>query len=349
MTRAVARGVVLTSAALGVAWWARAPRATPPPYLVRTRPTRIAHRGASAHAPENTVAAFELAGRLGADAVELDLHLTRDGHAVAHHDATLDRTTDGTGPLAARTLADLRRLDAGRWFTEAGGTAAYAGEGLGIPTLDEALDAVDGFCLLELKAGGAALADEVARVLRARGAGGRVLVASRSDELLTAFRARAPEVPTGLAEGELRRLWGLSRLRLSRWARLPGVAVQVPEHAGSHHVTDAAFVDGAHALGLHVHVWPVNEPTAMHRLLDTGVDGIITDAPDVLNDVLRRRGDPRLVAWDAHLADVARPGPRGGSRSPHGAAPPHDEAAHDGTGRAGAQRAGTQGAGEGAR
>lgn len=296
---------VVTAALAGIAWRARAPLADPPSLLVHRWPTRIAHRGASAHAPENTVAALEMAEEIGVDAVEIDLHLTRDGHAVVHHDATLDRTTDGSGPLAARTLAELRCLDAGGSFLDERGERPFAGAGLRIPTLDDALDAVGCAAVLELKAGGPALAEEVARVVRARGAGERVIVASQSDELIDAFRTRAPEVATGLAERELRTLWGLSRVRLARWARLPGVVAQVPEHAGGRHVTDGAFIDAAHALGLHVHVWPINDPERMHALLDDGTDGIITDAPDVLNEVLVERGDPRLIPWDAHLAGRA--------------------------------------------
>ncbi|QBI20948.1 glycerophosphodiester phosphodiesterase [Egibacter rhizosphaerae] len=293
--RLATRGaLVAAGATAGAAWLARPTPVVPPRTLVTQRPTRIAHRGASAARPENTLAAFTHALDLGVDGLELDLRLTADGHVVVHHDPSVDRTTDGTGPVDSRTLAELRRLDAGAGFVAPDGSRPFAGQGIAIPTLGEVLTATDTFWVLELKAGGERLAAAVADSVHTHGAAHRVIAASFSDQLLATLRRLAPELPTSLSPREMRALWHLSRLGLGRWTPTRGVAAQVPEHASGRYVPTPRFLTAAHALGMHVHVWPINDEGSMHRLLDEGADGIITDVPDVLNAVLSERGDPRL-------------------------------------------------------
>src|SRR5882672_9051969 len=186
---------------------ARTAHAAPAAVPLR-RPLRVAHRGASARAPENTLAAFAEAVRLGANAIELDVHLTADGVPVVIHDGTVDRTTNGRGDVGRMTLKDLRRLDAGAWFS-----SRFRGER--IPTLEEALEWARGRCGLNLEikgpsgrrrtgaagAGGAAglpqVALAVARALRRTGFREPVIVSSFSPQALRAARAHMPHVRLG--------------------------------------------------------------------------------------------------------------------------------------------------------
>ena len=178
----------------------------------------IAHRGASASAPENTLPAFELAVQQGADAFELDVRLTRDGAPVVIHDATLERTTSLTGPVRARTLAELRAADAGHWYTPDGGrTMPCRGQGVRIPTLAEVLWAFPAMpVLVEVKE--PEVQEAVRRVLVDESAGERCVVASEDDAALTVFRDGP--VPCGASAREIGELYRavLFRRRLPRRA-----------------------------------------------------------------------------------------------------------------------------------
>jgi glycerophosphoryl diester phosphodiesterase/membrane-associated phospholipid phosphatase len=281
------------------------PRERIPHFADRT-PNVIAHAGAQGHAPGNTMAAFDRALELGADTLEMDLQLSADGEVVVIHDGTVDRTTDGTGAVAALTLAELETLDAGYAFSpDDGATHPYRGQGVRIPTLDAVLAAYpDTYLIIELKTdGGRAIVDAVVDRLRAAGRTHDVLVASFDRSYLEAFRARMPEVPTSLAEDEVRRFYPLHLAGLHRWWRAPGAAFHVPEWSGDTHVVRPRFVRAAADLGLDVQVWTVNEPEDMHRLLDVGVQGIMTDYPDRLVAVIAEREAAGLV----HRLGVVEP------------------------------------------
>ena len=236
----------------------------------------IAHRGASAHAPENTLPAFELAVRQGADAFELDVRLTRDGAPVVVHDATLERTTNLTGPVRARTLAELRMADAGHWYTPDGGrTMPCRGQGVRIPTLAEVLWAFPAMpVLIEVKEPDVQHA--VHRVLVDEGACERCVVASEDDAALTLFR-EGP-VPCGASAREIAELYRavLFRRRLPQPRyRLLSVPVR---HRGLP-VPTRRFVAAARRLGCPVHVWTVNDPATARRLWARGVAGVVSNEP----------------------------------------------------------------------
>ncbi len=230
----------------------------PPPFLV------IAHRGASGTRPENTLAAFARAMELGAPMVELDVQLTGDGEVVVLHDWTLDRTTDGTGPVGGWSLADLRRLDAGRWFD-----AGFAGER--VPTLAEVLDLVPARVNVELKAvGDDGLERRTLAVVERAGALGRVVFSSFLPESLVRLRALSSGADVAVLSDD----------------EPVEALVRKAERVGARalHVRNATVtaheVAVAHRAGLAVRVWTVNEQDEFVRIRNTGADGIFTDFPE---------------------------------------------------------------------
>ena len=251
------------------------------PFFAAPRPLVFAHRGGAGLAPENTLAAFDNGLALGADGLELDLHLSRDGIVVVHHDGTLERTTNLQGPVAGRTAGELSRADAGFSFRD-GDAFPFRGRGVGVPTLtDVLLKYRDVRIILELKGDRVALAHATVEAIRAAGAIDRVCLGAFGSRILRAVRAFEPALATSASGSEVR--WGLYR----SWCRLPAARVryagyQVPEWAGRTHVVTPRFIARAHRAGLGVQVWTVNEPADARRLLGWGVDALITDRPDLI-------------------------------------------------------------------
>jgi glycerophosphoryl diester phosphodiesterase len=246
----------------------------------RGRPLVIAHRGGAGLAPENTMAAFDHAAALGVDGVELDVRLSRDGEVVVIHDAALDRTTDATGPVAARTAAELGRIDAGARF-EREGQRAFAARGLGVPRLADVLARHPSMTgIIELKGTDVAIAPAAVAVVRDAAALDRVCFGGFSDAVLRAARAADPGVCTSAARREIR--WALYRSYV-RWPLGDPAyrAFQVPETAEATRVVSPRFIAAAHRAGRLVQVWTVNDPADMRRLADWGVDAWITDRPDL--------------------------------------------------------------------
>ena len=233
-----------------------------------SRPQVIAHRGGSKLGPENTIVAFDRGVAAGADGLELDVHLSRDHVPVVHHDARLDRTTTATGPLNLRTAAELAALQ--------------------VPTLRDVLARYPSTeLIIELKQGGSALADAVVKEVRRAAAEQRVCLGSFSYSTLGVVRTLAPEIATSAARFEVRMALYRSWLYLSP-GRVVYRAFQVPEMNGTTRVVSPRFVRLAHKAGLRVQVWTVDDPDDMRRLLTWGVDGIITDRPDVAVEVVRK-------------------------------------------------------------
>lgn len=232
------------------------------PFFAASRPLVFAHRGGSALAAENTIAAFDNGLALGADGLEMDVHLSRDGVIVVHHDRTLERTTTLTGPIAARTADELTRVN--------------------VPRLDEVLARYrETRIIVELKVNDPALAAATIDIVRAAGAVERVCLGSFGTRVLRAARAIEPAIATSAAREEVR--WALYR----SWCRWPVTRVaydgyQVPEVAGRTRVVSRRFVEDAHRAGLAVQVWTVDTEEDARRLLDWGVDALITDRPDVV-------------------------------------------------------------------
>lgn len=250
----------------------------------------LAHRGASAYAPDHTRAALTLALEHGADAIECDVHVTRDGHPVLHHGGDLSENSDAVGPVGAHTLAELQRLDAGYRFTpDDGRSFPHRGHGHRIITLAEALEEFPGARFnIDIKERRAAAPTR--RVIDAARAGERVLIASfYSWQRRPALRGYSG--PRSITQDQM------IAFMLLHWSRLDALwpvrvdALQIPERHRGIRVLTPRLVARARELGMRVHVWTVDDADDMRRLLAWGVDGIVTKRPDLAVEVRRRHID----------------------------------------------------------
>jgi glycerophosphoryl diester phosphodiesterase len=250
-------------------------------FLNHSRPLVFAHRGGCALGPENTIAAFDRGLAAGADGLELDVHLSSDDVVVVCHDDTLDRTTGASGPVAARSAAELARVDAGCRFVDAGGRRPFEGQRIGIPTLAEVLRRYAGIpIIIEMKVDSDTMGRAVAAEVGAAGAADRVCAAGYGPRAMAAARAALPEMATSACHPEVR----LAVYRsIAGWPvrRVPYSCYQVPERAGLVPVATRRFIRHAHAAGLAVQIWTVDDERDMKRLLQWGADGLISNRPDL--------------------------------------------------------------------
>jgi glycerophosphoryl diester phosphodiesterase len=282
------------------------------PWLDR-RVVAYAHQGGSFEGPSSTLHAIRHAIAVGATAIELDLHATKDRVLVVCHDETVDRTTNHHGSISNLTYAELCEMDNAYWFIE-GETVThdrpdleypYRGRAprdraFGIATIEEVVSAPPGVALNfdikqtapEVDPYEQLLADELRRLAVTD----RVIVGSFSDRAVSAFRAIAPEVLTSAATEETANFY-FALHGTGSAPELPVCALQVPYTFGEIVVVDSLFVEAAHRAGAAVHVWTINDPNEMEKLLDLGVDGIISDRPTELVALLR----DRRCAWDGRL------------------------------------------------
>jgi len=232
--------------------------------------------------------AFAGAVAMGYRRLETDLHITSDGAVVCVHDHTVDRTTNGTGDVSSYTLAELQALDAGHRHRGREGFA-FRGKGIGVPALEEALTTFpDVNWVVDLKVDG--LVEALAALLNRLGAHERLIAGSfqdrRIDELREATCGRVP-VSVGAA---LARRWFFAS-RVGRGVRCGASALQLPARMRGVRIVDRKLVAAAHGAGLQVHAWTVNDPDEMDELLEIGVDGLMTDRPDTLKQLLMVRGE----------------------------------------------------------
>ncbi len=261
-------------------------------YLAPDRPRVFGHRGAAALAPENTLPSFAIAASLGAAYLELDVHASRDGVIVVHHDVTIDRTTEDSGPIKDRTWADVERLDAGYRFTMDGGkTFPYRGQGVRIPTLDAVLSAHPGLRFnIEIKQADPAIIDEVSALLGRADSSERTLLAAEKEPIMSAIRrAVGSGIVTGSSEADVLSFFAHFEAGTLDSYDPPGVALQIPPRFGDRELVTADVLEAAHGKGIEVHVWTINEVAEIERLLDLGVDGIMSDAPGRVAAAIARR------------------------------------------------------------
>lgn len=252
------------------------------------RPLVMAHRGGSGLWPENTLYAFEHAAEMGVDVIETEIHSTADNNLVFIHDETIDRTTNGTGPVNSFTLAELKEFDAGyNWTADGGLTFPFRGKGLTVPTLEEVFTALENIRInIDIKQVNPPLASQLCEMIHSFNMVEKVMVASFSTKVLRQFRQVCSEVSTSASKGEVT-LFFLMNLIFPGTVYGPVChALQIPEHSSGLHVLTKRFLQGAHSRNLKVHVWTVNQVEDMRRLLELGVDGIITDYPDRLISLL---------------------------------------------------------------
>lgn len=244
----------------------------------------MAHRGGQGLWPPNTLYAFQRAAALGVDALELDIHSTLDGVLVVCHDPTVDATTDGHGAIRDFSLTELKRLDAGYpWTANGGENYPYRSLGIRIPTLEEVLCAFQTIPInIDIKPEEPEVVDKLSQMLHDLGKVKQTLVASFHDRQLRRFRQLCPQAATAAGVGETRSFYILNRLRLDFLYRPQATTFQIPEIEGNNRIITPRFIQRAHARGMHVHVWTVNEIEDMKRLIAWGVDGLITDYPDRL-------------------------------------------------------------------
>ena len=298
---------------------AQAPRVTGDNPWPQRRVLNIAHQGGEIEAPSNTLFAFKTALDKGADVLELDVHATADRELVVIHDATVDRTTNGSGRVDQMTLEQIKRLDAAHWFVPDCGTChgkpadayAYRGYATGerpipetlagyepndfkIPTLREVLQEFRKKLInIEIKATAPETRPyeaELAELLAEFDRTDDTIVVSFLDHAVEKFKVHAPDVSTATGTGETGLFWASSR------GPLPGApnprhhALQVPINFNGIEVVTEDFVADAHANGFAVHVWTINDRAEMEWLIDIGVDGIMTDRPTLLEEVLTAKG-----------------------------------------------------------
>jgi len=258
----------------------------------------LAHRGWSGRYPENTMPAFEKAAALAVDGLEMDIRSTADGVPVVIHDERVDRTTNGAGRVKELTLEELKRLDAGyRWSSDGGRSFPFRARGITVPTLAEVFSSFPHLWLnIDIKQKNPPMVHAFARMIRGFHLVDHVCVGSFDTPTICAFRRACPEAATAASVREVIRLLVLQRLFLARLYRGKGRVLQIPEYYRGRRILDRRLVRAAHRKLLAAHVWTVNERRDMKRLLEIGVDGLITDYPDRLIDILCQIESPRDFA-----------------------------------------------------
>ena len=261
------------------------------PFLRHERPLFFAHRGGSLLRPENTLPAFEHGMSFGADALELDIQQTRDGELVVIHDPTLDRTTNGSGAVASYTLDDVRQIDAGYTFTTDGGaTFPFRGQGITIPTLREVFTRFPGARInIDLKESTPDREERLWALIQEFAAEDRICAGCFAHAALVRFRRlTSGRVATSASPREVRSFLLAAVSHTTGWLRPAYDALQVPDTYGAVRVVSRTSVLAAHRIGVDVHVWTVDDRPHMLALLALGVDGLMTDRPDILAEALLR-------------------------------------------------------------
>jgi glycerophosphoryl diester phosphodiesterase len=269
------------------------PGRRPHPFFDMPTPLVIGHRGCAGELPENTLAAFAGGLARGAVILESDVHLTRDGVPVLIHDDDVSRCTEGAGRVAALELAELQALDAGYRFSPDGGRSfPERGRGHRVPTLAEAFQAFPGARFnLELKEAAPGLVEATLALVADAGRATHTLLTAEKDPLMATVRAAVADTGVAVALGACVGEVAAFAVAAARGASPPPgpMALQIPPTFGGEPLVTRALVRFAHAHGVQVHVWTIDDPDEMAELLDRGVDGIVTDHPGRMVALLARR------------------------------------------------------------
>jgi glycerophosphoryl diester phosphodiesterase len=252
----------------------------------------MAHRGGGGLWPENTLYGFERAAEMGVDVIETEIHSTADNTLVFIHDETVDRTTNGTGVVNSLTLKEIKELDAGyKWTTDGGRTFPFRGKGITVPTLEEVFSALPNIRInIDMKQFNPSLAAPLCEMINSFDMVDKVMVASFNTKAINDFRRVCSGVATSASRREVTMFFLMNLVFLGTAYRPACHALQIPEYSSGLHVLTKRFLQTARSLHLEVHVWTVNQVEDMKRLLELGVDGIITDYPDQLISVLTEVG-----------------------------------------------------------
>ncbi len=256
-------------------------------------PLVIAHQGGDRVWPGNTLYAFEKAVEIGADVLEMDAHITKDSEIVLMHDERVDRTTDGTGLIQDMTLAELLKLDAAyQWSNDDGKTFPYRGRGIQAPTLKELFQKFpEKRFLIEIKLTKNSIAKPFCDLIHEYNMQDKVIVASFHDDAMALFRETCPDIATSGSKGEVTPFILLGKVFLSGWLSPKYQSLQVPYETSESYgipIMTERFIREAHAKNIHIEPWTVDDPELMKKYMDWGVDGIITDRPDLMMEILGR-------------------------------------------------------------
>ena len=259
----------------------------------KDKPYNIAHRGGPALAPEETLAAFSKALQVGADMFEYDVHMTKDGHLIASHDPSVDRVTTGTGLINEMTLAEIKQLDAGDKFVDLDGNRPYQGQGITLATVEEIFQAFPKQrAVIELKDTNdpvlyEAMVQEMWRIVQKHRMEDKVIVASFDHAINRRFKKISHgRVAIGAGESEATHYIVKMVLRLNALAKTDSQALQLPLKQKGINLTQRQIVKGARRQGLDIYYWTVNDPATMRALIRKGVDGIMSDNPALLQQIM---------------------------------------------------------------
>lgn len=248
----------------------------------------IAHRGGRSLGPENTLYTYRRAVDLGVDVLEIDVRLTKDNNLAVIHDKTVDRTTNGTGTVDSYSMAELRKLDAGyRWSPENGSPYPLRAKGIRIPSLDEVFQVFPQMRInIEIKDPKPGTIKRLCRTIQENKMSAKVLIASFDAGTLKEFRSICPDVATSAGASEAILFYALQRAHLESTYTPDAEALQVPESYGDLQVIDRRFLEASANRNMRVQVWTVNDINSMTKLVNLGVNGIMTDYPQKLLEVL---------------------------------------------------------------
>src|SRR5699024_289417 len=259
----------------------------------KTRTYNIAHRGGAALAPEETLEAFVKSEEAGADMFEYDVHITKDGHLIASHDATVDRITTGTGYINDLTLTEIKALDAGEKFVDVNGESPYKGQGVQLATVEEIfLLFPHKRAVIELKDTNRpelyeAMNQEIWRLIQQYNMEDKVIIASFDHKINQRFKEISNgQVAIGAGESEATSYLTKMILRLNGLAHTDAQAFQLPTTQHGLDLTQKNIINGSRQRGLDVYYWTINDEGTMRDLVAKGVDGIMTDNPELLEKVL---------------------------------------------------------------
>ena len=264
-------------------------------FFKNNRPLVIAHQGGELLAPSNTMAAFTNAVNMGVDVLETDLYITKDGYLVAIHDPTVDRTTNGHGKIADMTLKEIQKLDAGYHFKDLQGNYSYRGKGVYIPTAEEMFQSVGNVRIeMEIKDDNPPeRLDEISAklwaLIKQYHMEDKILVASFDQDILNTFEKYAKgRVATSAGRQEVKSFVVFHKFFLRNLYTPQVDAFQIPTEDSGFDLTDKKLIDGAHRRGMQIHYWTIDDPKAMKKLIDAGADGILTNRPDLLMELLEK-------------------------------------------------------------
>lgn len=266
-----------------------------PYYATFHAPLVIAHQGGDGIWPGDTLYAFEKAVEIGVDVLEMDAHITRDGAIVLMHDEEVDRTTEGTGLIENMTLDELKQLDAAyQWSNDGGKTFPYRGQGILVPTLEELFEKFPQMrYVIEIKLTQNPIDQPLCDLIRQYDMQDKVMVASFHDEVMQHFRETCPEIATSASRTEVRNFVLLGKVFLSGFIAPKYQSIQPPydpKESLNIPIMTERFIREAHAKNIKVEPWTVDDPVLMKQYIEWGVDGIMTDRPDLMIEVLQELG-----------------------------------------------------------